>query len=449
MNNTLRQFAVLCMCLAALAALVGCGLGTSTSQAIAPAGPVAVALKGLAHGGQMPISGASVQLYAVGTTGYGSAATSLNALNGSGQPVTTDSNGNFYVGSFTCSSPCTSNSMVYIVLAGGNPGLTAGTNNTSAVLLSALGTESNVHSISFVWVNEVTTAATAYALAPFYGTDALHIGTSSSNITGIANAFTTAQNLVNITNGQAGGPNLPAGATVSQDSLYAISDILANCVNSAGGVSGDSSSCGNLFAQTGGSATTDITMAAAYMAQHPTSNVSALFSQITATPVFATSIASAPNDWTLTINYAAGSNLNNPGNPAVDASGNIWVPSIGNSAVTELNPVGAVAANLTLASPPNALAVDTSGYVWVAAGTNSGNSKLFKLTSSDTLASTYSGNGLNNPTGISIDNAGDLWLSNAATSQLSAFTSSGAALSGSPFSGGGLSAPVSIVSASH
>ena len=53
--------------------LTGCGLSTT-------AAPVAVngqQFSGHVHGGMQPVSGATIQLFAPGTTGYGTAAVSL------------------------------------------------------------------------------------------------------------------------------------------------------------------------------------------------------------------------------------------------------------------------------------------------------------------------------------------------------------------------------------
>jgi hypothetical protein len=445
MSKAIRTLTILIAGAAVLTVLAGCGLGTSGSNAFAPSVTETVALKGLGHGGQQPISGATVQLYAVGNTGYGSAATSLNALNASSQPVTTDANGNFSISSFTCTSPCTASSMVYITLSGGNPGLTAGTNNTASLLLSALGTESNVHNISFIWMNEITTAAAVYALAPFYGADAYHIGSSATNATGISNAFTTAQQLANIGTGLPGGPSLPSGATVSSDSLLAIADILATCVNSTGP---GSPGCSSLFSATGGS---DITYAAMSMARNPATNVGTLWGLVpgTGARVFNTALSNVPNDWSLSINYSG--SMSTPSSPAVDVNGNVWMVNSGNSSVTRLTPSGAPN-TLTLGSTPNALALDSSGNAWVAAGTTSGNSTLYGVNGSVSLASTCTGNGLNVPKGITVDTANDLWLINS-NSTLSGFynTCSGSTSSGfiGNFSGAGLTTPVGIVASVH
>ena len=65
-----------------LAGLGGCGLvqGPAT-EATSTAASQASTVKatGMVHGGQAPISGATIQLWSVGTTGYGLGATALIA----------------------------------------------------------------------------------------------------------------------------------------------------------------------------------------------------------------------------------------------------------------------------------------------------------------------------------------------------------------------------------
>ena len=107
--------------------LAGCGANLTSNSSLAGG-----SLRGNLHGGQQPISGASVQLYAAGTTGYGSSATALLS-----SPVITYANGAFSItGGYTCPS---STSQLYIVATGGNPGLAPGTNNAAIALMAALG----------------------------------------------------------------------------------------------------------------------------------------------------------------------------------------------------------------------------------------------------------------------------------------------------------------------
>ena len=118
--------------------------------------------------GQQPITGSTIQLYAAWTTGYGASATALLS-----SPVVTDAAGSFAItGDYTCPS---SSSQLYIVATGGNPGLGPGTNNAAIALMAALG-PCNLHGgeytldpNSFIWINEVTTVASVYALAAFMG----------------------------------------------------------------------------------------------------------------------------------------------------------------------------------------------------------------------------------------------------------------------------------------
>ena len=157
-------------------------------------------------GGIQPISNGSIQLYTPGTNGYGSASTPL--LN---QPVTTDANGSFsFGGDFSCPSPTTP---VYLVATGGNPGLAPGTNNSAIALMGLLGQCGTLTSTSFFNIGERSTVAAVWALAPFM-VDYAHIGTSHGNVQGLLNAFTAAQNLVDIHSGSAPG-TAPAIATHS------------------------------------------------------------------------------------------------------------------------------------------------------------------------------------------------------------------------------------------
>jgi len=86
--------------LALLAGMVLCGCGAGTPAANTPA-PAAV--QGQVRGGLVPVTGATIQLYAVGTTGDGSASTPLLT-----STVTADSSGNFTItGLYTCPTPTT------------------------------------------------------------------------------------------------------------------------------------------------------------------------------------------------------------------------------------------------------------------------------------------------------------------------------------------------------
>jgi len=154
--------------------MTGCGSnhfsGTSTTAPGAPLG-------GKVMGGQQPISQATIQLYAVGTTGDGSASTPL--LN---TTVTTNSTGAFSVASSDYSCP-SSSTLVYLTATQGNPGLTTGTNNTAISQMLALGACGSLGSLPGVNITEVTTVATIAALYP-YMTSYSAIGYNSTSGTG-------------------------------------------------------------------------------------------------------------------------------------------------------------------------------------------------------------------------------------------------------------------------
>jgi len=80
--------------LTALAVIsVGCGVTPSSSSGSSgSSGSVPLALNGHVMGGQQPVSGATIQLYAAGSSGYGSASTGLLT-----SAVTTDASGSFTI----------------------------------------------------------------------------------------------------------------------------------------------------------------------------------------------------------------------------------------------------------------------------------------------------------------------------------------------------------------
>jgi predicted Zn-dependent peptidase len=171
---------------ASFAALLVSGCSVKPGFNLTPTEPSPVsgaALRGLVHGGQQPIVGAHVYLLAANTTGYGDASVSL-LTSGPGRSV--DGSGNYYVttgsgGIFNISGDydtCpASNTQVYLYSVGGNPGL--GSANAAAGLMAALGTCGNLTTTENIVVNEVSTIATAYAIAGF-ATDALHVSSSNS-----------------------------------------------------------------------------------------------------------------------------------------------------------------------------------------------------------------------------------------------------------------------------
>jgi len=258
-------------------------------------------LQGRVYGGQQPIVGATIQLYAAGTPvsggSYGAGATALIA-----SPPTTDSNGNFTItGDYTISTPST----LYIVATGGNSGTG---NNPDIVLMAAIGgcaANSALSSSLFININEVTTAAAALEFAsavqaqPFIASPtgsagAPIIGAPSTNYNDLRTAFENFSNLVNISTGDVVKPTGTKGKLI-----YTLADILASCVNSN---PGSDSNCSTLFTDatpSGHTTAGDTFQAAWYIAQNPTNNVSALFGRVPPTPPFV-ALSSAPASFAIT-----------------------------------------------------------------------------------------------------------------------------------------------------
>ena len=185
------------------------------------------------------------------------------------------------------------------------------------------------------------------------------------------------------------------------------------------------------------------------IAQNPAQNVSQLYTIAAATAAFLPDLGTAPNAWTVAIQYTGGG-LNEPTAIAADQSGNIWVvnSASGANSVSMFNNAGTAA----VTSPFNAggdirapagLAIDLGGHAWIA---NSGNNTITELSSSGALIGTPLSSGLNQPTGIAIDGSGNLWVVNTGSgaNSVAAFTSAGATVSGSPFTRGGITSPSGI-----
>jgi hypothetical protein len=415
-------------------------------------------LHGKTHGGQFPVSGSSVQVYDISGTGsgYAAAATAL------GSPVLTDGEGGWTYGSFTCASD---SDLLYVVSSGGNPGLGGSVNSPSLELTAALGTCSQVQAgtPSFVFIDELTTVAMEYSLAGF-ATDTLHIGTSSTNLVGLTNAFATANNLVNVVTGQA-YTNTPAYNTaptgtpidtfrsiVPYDLIDTLGNIIASCVNSDGDTS-SGSPCYNLFAITGGSSAspigdngvtgpvaTNTADAVLYIAHNPglpssanfgQTNTEALFELSSANPPFGNALSAAPNDYTMTVNYVGGGlggvngrSTSGGTQLTIDSGGNVWVPNTNTGTVTELsnlgapmspstvigsgplykpNPLGGYYPGTSASGTPINIAVDLNGAVWVSDAANC----LYQLSSSGLFNATFGpgGNGFDTAACPSSDQA--------------------------------------------
>ena len=419
-------------------ALTGCGIGTVVTSGSSGT----LALQGMVHGGQQGVAGSSIQLYTVGNTGNGAAATPMLTT-----AVTTDAGGNFSIsGDYTCGknssgSTITSSNQVYLVATGGNPGQAAGTNNAALVMVSALGPCSNLASNPFTFVNEITTVAAAWALAPF-ATSAANISASATNSAGITNAFLDAGLLANTTTGTP--TTLPANLSVETGKLNALADALASCINSDG-----TTACSPLFtaATAGTAAPTDTFSAALNIVKHPGQNVAGVFSSISSYVPFPTTLIQAPNDWTMSLTVTGGG-LATPTALGIDSQNNIWVADE-NGPLSAFNPQGTPLSTTgfgldsTRTSQINqvyGLAIDPSDNIWVtnynAIYSNNGAVSKFLGAGSGSLGSIVLNNGYNGftdgsiqyPFALAADTTGQIYIANTGNGSATVYSSTGGLL---------------------
>jgi hypothetical protein len=387
------------------------------------------AAQGQVLSGQQVVSGATIQIYTVGSTGNGSAATPMLT-----QTVTTDSLGFFYIaGDYTCGQ---SSNQVYIVATGGSTSL--GSDNSALVMVAALGACSNLSSAPFIYVNELTTAATAWALAPFT-TSSANIGASSTNAVGIANAFLDAALLANPTTGTTAtlSPNL----VVETGKLNALADALASCVNSNG-----TTACSPLFTAatpSAGTVPTDTFTAALNIVKNPGQNVAAVYGAIGSPAPYATTLIQAPNDWTMSLTVTGGG-LDMPTALGVDSVGNVWVANE-NGPLTAFSPQGAPLSATGFGNNDGSeiaqvygLAIDFYNNIWVTNynGSNGTGSvtEFYGINPPSGAAVGTSPLSTSNsacyPTAVAADTNGDIFIANEECSSATVYDNSGTLVSG-------------------
>jgi hypothetical protein len=411
-------------------------------------------LAGVAHGGQSPISGATVTLMLPGTGGYGTAPAVLATATG-----LTGTDGSFSIDrtSYTC--PAISGS-VYILVTGGNAGSGP---NTASVESALLGPCSALQQSTFIVVSEATTVAAAYTLAPFatLSTTATNIGTSTGNITGLNNAYGAANNLVDTTTGLARAANYLTNATLPNGEINTLANILAYCVNSNGATT-STDPCGKLFAAatpTGGTAPVSTFQAAIDIAKNPTNNTATLYGLVSGTGPFQTSLTTQPPDFGVGIIFQGASstpNINKLGSVDIDANGNAWlaVDTYSSSTGTyggdllEISPAGAyvfgiagvggtggAGLNGALLQDPLGIEVDAAGHIYAVSSANDAINE-FKISDGSSV-STLTPSGLLLPYALALDTTNNLlWVTDNNNNNgvtLSGITTAGANISGSPF----------------
>lgn len=432
---------------AAALALAGCGSGSFHSTP-SPPSQSSSAVEGTVMGGQQPVSGSEVRLYAAGSSGYGVGAKTLLSA------AYTDQSGNFSLtGKYTCPS---GNPLTYVTATSGDPG--TGKTNPAISLMAVLGPCNQLDSVTTIVINEVTTVAAVWTMAPFLGAGGL-LGTSAANSQGLLNAYAGMNNLAVVATGTAPGSSTPSGAVIPTAKINTLANILAACVNSAG-----ATVCGSLFSAStpaGGSAPDNTLDAALNIARNPGAHVAALYAIPAPTAPFQPVLTSAPPDWTIALTFKGGG-LDEPGSIAIDSSGNVWAANYWHS-VSEFSNSGQALSPSTGftgggLNESYGIAIDQAGSVWVtnqqSSGVNGGHGTLTVLNSSGSIVSGQNGyfaGGVYFPVAIAGDTDGSVWSANNGNSTASRLSSTGSSLSGtSGFGFNSLEGPVAVaVDASH
>lgn len=374
---------------------VGCSNMTSTATQSATATPQA-RIKGRVHGGNQPVSGATVTVYYAGQSGYGSAGTVGTS--------TTTANDGFGSFSFTVTCPSQPNDpLVYLVATGGNT-LNNGSssNNSAAQFLAAVAPCQQINSSTFVDMSEVTTVATMAALQQYFnpaterfGVDGILLGYNA-----MRNAFGTIPNLVDTTAGTAvttltktatvGGSSLSVTVTPETAKINTLANIISACINN--NANGDATACTTLesnatppaaarTSQPNGTfaAAPDLLTALYYTLTNPTnggtSHMNAIFAVAPPTGApYQPTLSSAPTDWTIGVTYSSTSNcangggfLNFPYDLKLDASGNVWIDNgaATNGNLAQVRFDGTPLVCVPAASTSRGSTIDDQGNIWV------------------------------------------------------------------------------------
>jgi len=388
----------------------------------------AVAFQGQVLSGTTAVNGATIQLYAAGSTGNSSAAIPMLT-----QTVITDALGMFQLtGNYTCGQSSTGQAIpataqLYLVASGGTTSTTSTTSNPALTMVTAVGPCTNLTATSFDTLNELTTAAAAWALAPF-ASSTTNLGASATNTLGLTNAFLDAALLANPATGAPA--TLPTNLTVETSKLAALADALNSCTTGTG------TACSALFTAATpptGTAPTDTFTAALNIAHNPGQNVAAIFATIPTTPPFATTLTASPNDWTMSLTVTGGG-LSYPTALGIDSQNNIWVANY-NDPLSAFNPQGTPlsATGYAFYDLVNTygLAIDPSNNIWITnANAPGGNGSVFKIFGVNDPATLGTSSGFVDgsydvPYAIAADTNGNIYLANSGNSSVTVLNSSG------------------------
>jgi hypothetical protein len=396
----------------------GCA-NMSTTAPVANPFSTSAALSGKIHGGNQPVVGATVNLWYAGQSGAAIlAATTTTDITGSFTFVKDPTNGNTDSGNEYSCPAGSSDPLTYVVGKGGNSQNNGGSqSNTAAVFIAVYGDCKELSASNFVYMSEVTTAATMAAMQQFFnpvletftadgtGQQKVIIDNLSRTVALLASSSTgmsiPSTQLGPATSGGANhniniNPAVTVTAFPEAAKLNTIANIISACVN--GATSADQN-CSTLFTAAvppipnttnfnppSFTAATDTLQALYYMFTNPgsgsTSNMTTLLGLAGGVGApYQPTLASAPSDWSIGIYYTSTSTcgtssggvghfFSSPSDVAIDAFDNVWVANSetgGN--LVEIAAGGAPATCVNLdPGAAQSIALDSNQDVWVGAG---------------------------------------------------------------------------------
>lgn len=287
-------------------------------------------------------------------------------------------------------------------------------------ILVATAFEANCRNEKIV-VNELSTVATAYALAQF-----IHRCEIFGPCSGVRNSVRTIKNLVNLCNGKPAqvisnhqnGSN-DVRSTRALQTQNTLANLIAACFDSK-------KLCKQLFSlvsQQSHSPIRNTFQAIHSIARHPfTQDNAALYAIAASKRVFGPSLKIVPEAWLLALHFINGG-FSAPGRMAFDANGNVWnnnnfmppagsLPNFPGRQVTVLNNQG----EPILGSPIFSDAVFGSGYGTAVDAHNNGwigsfeGGQIAQFNKKGQLIQQTDGQ--NHPMGMAFDQSGNVWVVN-------------------------------------
>ena len=411
-----RPCTLLTLLASAAIATTGCSNSLTSTASGGDLASAAAKIGGNIHGGNQPVSGATVNLYFASDSTFAAgatlAATTVSSSDGFGSFSFNKITGSPTYGS-SANFSCTTNPYVYVVAKGGTTSTTVGaTPNTDAEFIAPLGRCNDISASTNVFMSEAVTVATMAAIHAYMNpTNAATPTTPIESTVGADGIFVSGQaltdsfagvsNMVSLSTGlglpsiQRVGVGVTMTVTPELAKINQLANIISSCINQT---TSGSAACTSLYsaaqppassAQTSvpgatQHAATDILSALynifTYPGQGSSANITSLYNLSPASGApYQPTLSAAPTDWTIGIAFTAsgtcvGSSLpflNNPTAITADINGNMFVTNgAASGSQVEFNSVG-IPIGCQAVANASGLVYDASGHTWT--GSNNAN----------------------------------------------------------------------------